>query len=416
MKKILFLLLIPFTCFAQHGGPYPPPSGGSVTYAAIAGTSSNTVFASQDETNLDNTLWMYEKASRLGDFLNYGRFSWTNAISKLQAGGRNGPITINLIGTGLMEYFVETFITNLYVPGLIPFAGGGSEYNAPYFYNYYPGNGTYVQYVNSVTDPYWYGAYPAITNNTGIATILTSYPFNLIEIDYITAPDGCSSFYILTNSASGYNIASTSINGVSSTTNGASVWLTNSTGFWTGGYAISNNAAGTNRIVNFWAKNTTISNGWYLNQNYQNAGDSVGAIFTFQTNIVGPIFANNNPDLNVYQDIVSLYYLTNGGNFTKLVSLLRTFTPNAGNVFLGTYPATSGSDSSEQVPNLYMLSVVQTSAACAYFDSYTPFESTNVMNNRGFWTYTDQVHALGAMGIWSYWVLRWLDFSDYCGR
>ena len=388
--------------------------------------SLNGSFSGVDNTNLDNQLWMYEKADCLEDNLNVGRYGWTNAIAKLRAGK---TIRIEFDGTGLTSFLFPPFgrqLANTFgVPaGVFNDMQNGGGFVWPQWGNIIF-NYTGAACSEPGLDGFWFTGYAVTTNTPATIGIYgnpawSAMPFawDVLEIDYCKFPNG-SSFKVQTNNnANGaFGDISGTISTVGAGTNGASWFWTNSAGPQQLGYQVVSLSTGTNIFLSMGNWNSTITNGFIIGWQTHD-GSHVYEENAALTNNTGPLYQTWNPDLILWQSIESVYILTNNNSLANWVNFYKTWVPSAGVVLCGTYPS-SDADQAQQgtvTRNIALQSGV------SYFDGYTPFESTNTMILRGMWG--DGVHNYGAYPLYGVLALplagfagllfaRWIDRCKY---
>ncbi len=370
-------------------------------------SASQIAFGTADETNLDSNLWMFEQASRLNDFQNVNRYSWTNAIAKLRAGK---TIKIELDGTGLASWLYPVFLDYLMTNLCLPFAGC----NQAYLDHYQIGYTFLTNSTQGGKDGNWYGSYLVLSNNAAAVQFYTSFVWDTIEVDYITAPDG-GAFNILTNNGAGgpTNVALGGI-GASGPLAGRSVFWTNNSGPRQLDFYFQNSGNGTNRIVNWVVTNSKITNGFIFNWQINSSSYEYNEL-AVSNSISSPIYRTWSPDIIFWQSIENTNTLQT--YLPAWVSFYRTNCPNAGIVLIGTYPSKNADQ--QQQGQIIRSIALQNAPNVAYFDGFTPFGSTNTIVAFGWWA--DGVHdyvnsnnwGAGAFIPWAYWLYRWVDFADY---
>ncbi len=369
---------------------------GNATTATTAGAVSSSGI---DDASLDNQLWMYAKADSLEDNLNVARYAWTNTIAKLQ---RGKAIRIQLDGTGLANYLLDPFIYNL--TNRIPFAGMLNGGVPPWGFSGFISTGAAGQSLGK--DGFWYPPYYYTSARGGTLTARgVEFPWNVIEVDYITYPLG-SSFAVQTNNNAGgvYGNCSGTISTVGAASRGTSWFWTNSAGPRQLGIQFVALSNGTNRIVSIGVWNNMVTNGFILGAQTQ-GGSHVFDELAVPTNITAPIYRAWHPDIILWQSVESAAIVST--YLPAWVNFYQTTLTNCDLVLCGTYPSANADQALQgtETENIAM------AAHCSYFDGYSPFEGTNTMILRGLWG--DGIHNPGAYPIYGFWLYRWLDFQDF---
>jgi hypothetical protein len=384
-------------------------SAGIAFGSAVSAPSFIGAFGSStlDETNLDDWTWTRSKAGSFSDDQCIGRFSWTKLIAKLQS-PQNGPTKIAFWGTGLFELITPPVVNFIVTNMNYPLAGSSGAYltgiNDTWDYAYTPAG-------TSLHDQYWWINYLLITNNGDHIDPMPSYKWDIIEVDYVTSPDAAK-FNLCTNGAT-TNAVVTGINPVKAGIGAASVFWTNPAGPQQLRFCIKQTAAGTNRIVNMWAWNSKVTNGFILDQ--QNHPGTYSQNWLNITNAIRDTLLKTwQPDLIVWESLE--YTNTILTNWSRMVTSWQTNCPGVGVVLCADYPCIDAgfpliSLTSQERGAILAVAEGQSSPV-AMFDGFTPFVSTNYMLARG-WDLGNTPHIAAAYVPYGYLLYRWLDFDDY---
>ena len=284
-----------------------------------------------------------------------------------------------------------------------------------------------AQQVNTVGgDTNWYSSYFWISNNVagttvgGITNVL-NFAWNICEVDVIAGPLGATNLIVMTNSGTAYTTAF-SINANSATTKGIPTLWTNPAGPQQLNLALAEYGTGTNAVVNMGMWNNTVFNGLIMGIQCQNGSTVSNEVLHVPSANTAPIYAAWQPDIILWEDIEASFGQTDFTMFTtNMQNWVRFYfnqCPNTAVVLCGTYP-TIPAGPAIWAQNMVIFTNAQLFAnqglPVSYYDGYTPFENTNVMNSRGFFAsaQNDGIHITSqGMTTYGYFLWRWFGLCD----
>ncbi len=380
-------------------------------YAAVSGSASNLIGFTPsnsltmsnlyqtsatnllDYYTLDTLAWRDLQALSIPDFNNYTPSSQTNSAVAFQNTSHQREILLlgtGLVGLGMLNYVWQNpGVTNSH-----PIAGYGciNIVNSAHGLGatfYFPGK-----------DGYWLGPYTGTTNVNGTNRFWGTFappqtqPWNIAEIDCAVGPDG-SSWKLQTNSGDVNGVYADTDMPVAVTSNsivaGKSFYWTNPFGPMNINCQMVSLSRGTNRFLNIALWDSTIKNGLIINEQQQSSSHPSEEIQN--TNIMGVFMTNWNPCLILWESPETTNTI---GPLTNVISFCQYSCPNADIVLCGDYPIGPDNRAAEQMKLQYAKQY-----NVAYFDGWTPFESTNNMVARGFYEGIDFTHG-SALGYQTY--------------
>ena len=393
-----------------------PPAASIVTNGAtglsLAGNlvgnatlASNVVSYAIGQTNLDNATWLAWTASQQSEFLSYNRGRWKKSAAKIASGQ---PLSIELDGSGLLQVgILDGVWTNLL-----------NHFNLAGFKTYcelnlYAVNGTPAPIFVNGDDTNWYAPHCIFFTNTCALQLAITYPWNVVQVEYVQSPVGAS-FKLQTNNGIGGAYVDCGATFPAVGTNGALFLWTNNA-VTSEGIQLVQTGPGTNIVPNMGAWNNTLSNSILVSERSASSSGwwNMNAV---PTNWVGPIYAAQSPDIIFCQSIEGSA-LSVTTNFQKWIGFYTNWVPNADLVVCGTYPViNSGADIALQ-NSIMRTNVINWSISqgldIAYFDGQSPFIDTNNSIARGFLTPVtgDPHYNPSGCGAYSFFLSDWLDFE-----
>jgi hypothetical protein len=348
----------------------------------------------------DYLAWRDLQAISIPDFNNYTPTNQTNSAAAFQNPNRQREIL--LLGTGLVGQGILNYVwQNPAVTNSHPIAGYGCMNIVDSTHGlgatfYFPGK-----------DGYWLGPYTGTTNIAGTNRFWTALapplmqPWNVAEIDCAIGPDG-SSWKLQTNSGDVNGVYVDTDMPVAVTSNsivaGKSFYWTNPFGPMNINCQMVSLSGGTNRFLNIALWDSTIQNGLIINE--QQTASSHPSQEIQNTNIMGVFMTNWNPCLILWESPEDTNTI---GPLTNVISFCQYSCPHADIVLCGDYPMCGGQPDGEpdNVAAEHLKLQYAKQYNVAYFDGWTPFESTNNMIARGFYGGSDFIHA-SALGYQTY--------------
>lgn len=272
-------------------------------------------------------------------------------------------------------------------------------------------------------DTNWYKTHELSTNIGGtITAVFYTYPYlwSVLEVDYLAWTNGAS-FKVQTNNGLGGSYSD--VGGATFSGTSASSQQTGCSFFWTNTYAgalgwqVVQTTTGTNHLVNLACWNGTLSNSYTVG--IQTASGSYLYQELLPSNVIsGPIYSTWNPDLILWNSMegTNAYFATNIGPW---IQFYTNYCTNAAIVLCGTYrtiednPAMGSNPAQNMMIRSNVMNFATAGANIAYFDGWTPMESTNNEIARGFFDVMPPIFFNAAgYNAYGYMLDAWLGFGN----